>query len=86
MQGGAGEKETVKHRFREGNLLRSADVRGNAWAFYAGLRLHASVTPHQRGQHLSPTSFWDASIIQAVSILHQGSVRLHQPTLKSTHM
>lgn len=49
MQGGAGEKETVKHRFREGNLLRSADVRGNAWAFYAGLRLHATVTPHQRG-------------------------------------
>lgn len=31
MQGGA-RKETVKHQFREGKLLRMADVRGNVWA------------------------------------------------------
>lgn len=31
MQGGAREK-TVKHQFREGNLLRTADVRGNVRA------------------------------------------------------
>lgn len=39
MQGGA-RKETVKHQFREGKLLRMADVRGNVWA---ASRLCASV-------------------------------------------
>lgn len=69
-------KETVKHQFREGNLLRWADVRGNAWAVHTVLRAHASVRPHERGEHLSLISFfWDASIIQAVSILYKGSGR-----------
>lgn len=42
-------KETVKHQSREGNLLRSVGVRGNAWALHTDLRVHASVTPRQRG-------------------------------------
>lgn len=43
-------KETVKHQFREGNLLRTADVRGNVWA---ALRLCASVASGNAQSHLS---------------------------------
>lgn len=44
-------KQTVKHQFREGNLLRTADARGNVWA---ASRLRAAVASGNAQSDLSP--------------------------------